>query len=120
MFSLTGILSACVHQSVFEKEFSTVRRIIPEGSGEQCSEKPTSNSIGLFARCVFELTGNPQVIHDQIAGKVPATYRLLQEGGSALSYVRDFGNDNYYLTFNFFNSTPNRTRIELELKSLAN
>jgi hypothetical protein len=119
---LTSVCSACVNQGdrVFEREFSAVRRVIPEGSNEQCSPRPTSSSIGLNADCVVELSGSLQDTTKVIVDRVPATYRGLHRSESELSYVRDFGNDSYYLTFVFAPVSPARTRVQLELKSIAN
>ncbi len=121
-FLLTSVWSACVQEgsSVFEKEFSAVRRVIPAESHEQCSEKPMRNSLGYSASCAFELSGNVRHARKVIADGVPGNYSMLRQDDSSLSYVRDFGNDNYSLTFAFSPVSPEQTRVELDLKSAAN
>jgi hypothetical protein len=118
----TTVWSACVQKrsSVFEKEFYAVQRVIPAESHGQCSEKPVRISLGYSASCAFELSGDIRHTRKVISDGVPPTYSMLRQEGSSVLYVRDFGNDNYSLTFTFSPVAPERTRIEMNLKSAAN
>lgn len=105
---------------MFDQEFSVVRQVIPPGSNEQCSDRPTGSAIGFTASCVFELSGSVRDATNVIANGVPATYSRLRQSESGLSYIHDFGNDSYHLRFAFVPVSPDRTRVEMELESAAN